>query len=418
MTDVESLARDFDHHGPDYAADPWSVNLAFSKRCPVARSEKHGGFWYVTGYDLVRQVALDDETFSARHDLPNGSTPFEGISIPGYPMRAGFIETDPPLALEWRSPFTKLFSPGAVKNWQKAVENVTTWCLDQKIEAGEMDLVLDFCGPVPAIITLKMLGLPLENWKTFSDASHHLVASAPGSPEAEAAMRAHGELFATLPEVARQRREEPRDDLLTLIAGMELEGRPITDELLIETVLLIVQGGVDTTSNLVAHALRYFAENPGERQRVLDDPKLIPSAAEEFLRYYAPVQAIGRTATRDVELGGQLVKAGDRLLISWAGANLDESLWPDADKVILDRATNRHTSFGLGIHRCLGSNIARLMIEVMIAEILERIPDYTLTAQVQRYATIGIIHGIEGLPVRFDSGARRMGPTVTLDEIL
>lgn len=418
MTDVEQLARGFDHHGAAYAADPWATNREFTRSCPVARSEQHGGFWYVSSYELVRQVALDDETFSARHDLPNGSTPFEGISIPGYPMRAGFIETDPPLANEWRAPFTRLFSPGAVKNWQKAVTDVTAWCLDQKVEDGEMDLVLDFCGPVPAIITLQMLGLPLDDWKTFSDASHHLVASAPGSPEAEAAMRAHGELFATLPELARQRRAEPREDLLTLITGMELEGRPLTDELLIETVLLIVQGGVDTTSNLVAHALRYFAENPEDRRRVIDDPALIPSAAEEFLRYYAPVQAIGRTATRDVELGGRQIRAGDRLLISWAGANVDESFWTEPDKIQLDRPINRHTSFGLGIHRCLGSSLARLMIEVMIGEVLNRIPDYSLTGEVHRYPTIGIIHGIEGLPVRFSAGPRTLSPGITLDDVL
>ncbi|ETB31004.1 cytochrome P450, partial [Mycobacterium avium subsp. hominissuis 10-5606] len=177
-------------------------------------------------------------------------------------------------------------------------------------------------------------------------------------------------------------------------------------EMLIETVLLLVQGGVDTTSNLVGHALRYLAEHPEDRQRLIDDPTRIPGAIDEFLRYYSPVQTIARTATRDTELGGCPIRKGERVLMSWAGANLDDRVWPDPLEVVLDRTPNRQTSFGIGVHRCLGANLANVMVEVMLGEVLRRIPDYEIAGPVSRYATIGIIHGIDALPVRFAPGPR------------
>lgn len=406
VDDVTELSRRFDHHSPDYANDPWTVNHILAQRCPVAYSEQHGGFWYVTGYDEVRQVATDDVTYSARHDLPNGSTPYEGINLPGYPMRSGFIETDPPVATAWRRPLNKQFSASASEAWRPRVQKYAAWCLDQQIESGSMDLVLDYCGPVPAIVTLRMVGLPIDDWRRFSDASHHIVSSPPGSPECDEAMRAHAELFAKLPELAAARRADPQDDLLSLVAQMEMDGAPLREEILVETVLLLVQGGVDTTSNLVAHALRYLAEHPEQRQRLIDEPELIPSAAAEFLRYFAPVQTIARTATRDTELSGCPIRQGERVLMSWAGANLDERVWQDPLELILDRSPNRQTSFGIGVHRCLGANLANVMIEVMIDEVLQRIPDFTIDGPVSRYATIGIIHGIEALPVRFSPASR------------
>lgn len=416
--DIDALARDFDHHSTAYAEDPWTVNRELARTCPVARSERHGGFWYVTGYDLVREVALDDATFSARHDLPNGSTPYEGINLPGYPMRSGFIETDPPLATAWRRPLNGKFTTAAAEPWRPKIQRYAQWCLDQRAESGVMDLVLDFCGPIPAIVTLKLVGLPLDDWRTFSDASHHIVASPPGSPECEQAMKAHAELFAKLPAIAAARRAEPRDDLLTVVAGMRLNGEPLTEELLIETVLLLVQGGVDTTSNLVAHALRYLADHPDQRQRLIDDPGLIPLATQEFLRYYAPVQTIARTATRETVLGGCPVREGERVLMSWAGANLDDRVWDEPLEIKLDRTPNRQTSYGVGVHRCLGANLANVMIEVMIAEVLRRIPDYRIRGPVSRYATIGIIHGIEALPVEFSPADRSLPVGTNLNTLV
>jgi cytochrome P450 len=404
--DVEALARDFDHHSTAYAEDPWTVNRELAETCPVAWSEHHGGFWYVTGHDLVRQVALDDTTFSARHDLPTGSTPYEGINVPGYPMRSGFIETDPPLATAWRRPLNGKFTTAAAEAWRPSIQRYAQWCLDQRIESGTMDLVLDFCGPIPAIVTLKLVGLPLDDWKTFSDASHHIVSNPPGSPECERAMAAHAELFAKLPDIVAARRDEPRDDLLTVVAGMELHGEPLSQEMIIETVLLLVQGGVDTTSNLVAHALRYLADHPDQRQRLIDDPSLIPAAAQEFLRYYAPVQTIGRTATKDTDLAGRPVREGDRVLMSWVGANLDDRVWDEPLEIKFDRTPNRQTSYGVGVHRCLGANLANVMIEVMVDEVLRRIPDYRICGPVSRYTTIGVIHGVNALPVEFTAGPR------------
>jgi cytochrome P450 len=164
---------------------------------------------------------------------------------------------------------------------------------------------------------------------------------------------------------------------------------------------LMMAGGMDTTTAVLANAALYLFQNPDERRRLIDEPELLPSAIEEFLRFYSPVQALARTVASDTVLHGQQLREGQRLLLSWASANRDETVFDRADEVVLDRKPNRHAAFGLGAHRCLGSHLARLEIRIVLGELLRRAPNYRiLSGESERYESIGVVNGWSTMPIR------------------
>jgi cytochrome P450 len=272
---------------------------------------------------------------------------------------------------------------------------------------GTIDFVLDLANPVPGLATLQFLGLPLEDWEAYAGPMHAIVYTPPGSPEfAKASEDAFG-IVLRLVEAVEERKREPRDDLITYLVNSEVDGEKLPDERVVEMCHLVIAGGVDTTTSLIACALDYLDQNRAARQRLIDDPALIPSACEEFLRYYSPTQALARTATRDVEIGGQLIRAGDRVLISWASADHDPTAFEHPDEIVLDRFPNRHAAFGLGAHRCLGSNFARAEFTIMLEQVLARMPDYTLDrAGTEHYESIGVVNGFVKMPATFTPGAK------------
>jgi cytochrome P450 len=175
----------------------------------------------------------------------------------------------------------------------------------------------------------------------------------------------------------------------------------------VNVLLTILGGGFDTTMGLVCHALAWLSDHPNERQRLIDDPSLIPAAGEEFLRYFSPIQSLSRTVGEDTELCGQSLSFGDRVLLSFAGANRDPEAYDHPDEMILARFPNRHVAFGLGTHRCIGSNFARMEVTAMLQGVLERIPDYTvITTEAERYETIGNLNGFTRMPASFTPGSR------------
>ncbi len=404
---------DFDHHSKAYAEqvdrNPTAYFQAMQTRNPVAWTNSHGGFWVVFRYADVRRVAEDDATFSSRHDLPDGSTPFEGIVIPPSPGRTTPIEMDPPEFFDYRRMLNRRFAPAAVERLKPVMETFTNWCIDRHIESGRIDLVLDLASPVPALMTLYVLGIPLEHWPLYAEIGHAVVYTPPNSPEHPKVVAGDLRMREILLEIIRERRRNPGDgdDLITHIVNVQVAGRPLPDSELVEICALIVHGGVDTTTSLIAHSFDYLERHPDERRRLRGDPGLIPAACEEFLRYYTPTQSLARTATRDVELGGQLIKAGDRVMMCWASANHDPAVFDHPERIDLERFPNRHTGFGLGVHRCLGSNFARAQYAIVVEQALKRMPDYRLNrGQAERYETFGTINGYIKMPARFTPGTR------------
>jgi cytochrome P450 len=406
---------DFDHHSKEYAhrvfTDPTGFFQQMQREHPVAWSEKYGGFWIISRYEDVKRISEDDALFSSRNDLPHSGAAFSGITIPGNHARSTPIEMDPPQFFDYRRLLNRWFAPAAIEKLKPKMLEFTTWCLDRHIESGAIDLVMDLASPVPAMMTLYVLGIGLEHWPLYADTAHAVVYTPPDSPEKRKAIEGDMMMRNTFVEVIKERRRKPGADIISHLINARIDGRPIPDPVLIEICSLIVHGGVDTTTSLLANTFEYLERTPAERRRLIDNPDLIFSAGEEFLRYYCPVQMLGRTATREVEVGGQLIRAGERVGLWWAAANHDPAMFEHPERIILDRFPNRHAAFGLGIHRCLGSNFARAQYAIVLQEVLSRIPGYRLIReQAEHYESIGTVNGYVKMPATFTPAKRTAAP--------
>ena len=362
------------------------------------------GFWVLTNYDDLAWVVKDNETFSSRHDL-TADSPYAGIIIPGAPVRSSFIEMDPPEFLEYRQLLNRWFAPASVERLRPVIRDVVTDCLDRRIESGEIDFVLDLAAPVPTVVSLGFVGLPLDMWRSCANANHAIAHTVWGTPEFDDAIALLTAQFAMFRDEIASRRRQPQDDLLTALTRAEVAGRPLTDDDIVEMLGLIVSGGIDTTSSVMGCTMHYLSNDPPARDQLIASPELIPSACEEFLRYFTPNTAMARTVTRDVEIGGQTMHAGDRVLIFWVAANHDPAMFADPEEIVLDRGPNRHMSFGLGAHRCIGANLARAETIIILEEVRARLPDFVIDeALAERYTSLGINNGYVKMPASFTPG--------------
>ena len=209
-------------------------------------------------------------------------------------------------------------------------------------------------------------------------------------------------------DFAATRKATPADDLTSFLLQFEFDGRRLTDEQLLNIIWNLIAGGVDTTTSQTSLTLLHLGTHPQLRQQLIDHPELYRTATDEFLRYFSVNQTLSRTVSRDVQIGGQHLRKNDRVVISWLSANHDEKEFDRPDEIVLDRSPNRHLALGLGPHRCIGSHLARLMAEVMVKAVLDRIPDYKVDVQnVQQYLGNPSMTGLGKLPVTFTPGAKR-----------
>jgi cytochrome P450 len=297
-------------------------------------------------------------------------------------------------------------SPKAADKWEPFVRAAVTACLNAVIEKGSCDLVLDLANPIPAMLTCEFLGLPVADWRTFAEPMHESVYVPQDSPDYVEVMHKIEAMMGKVAETVATRRVEPKDDLITRLVQGEVNGEPLSDDVIMEMLMLVLVGGVDTTTALMANTFLWLSEHPEERQRLIDHPELRASAREEMLRYFTPVQILARTVTADTKLGDAELTLGDRIAMSFAGANRDPEAFECPEKLDIERSPNRHVSFGLGVHRCVGSNIARLEIDVMLDEVLRRMPDFVVQeSEGTRYTTIGVVNGWVTLPATFTPGA-------------
>jgi cytochrome P450 len=405
----------FDHHSQEFHRSR-HTGWTELRQCPVAYNPRYGGFWVVSGYDEVATVSRDGDTFSSRHTLaPEDGIEYVGIA--GIPRArsiptAGIAEVEGPVHTALRRVMNPFLVPNAVARMEPLMEQAATWFLDQKIEQGEMDLVLDLTNPVPAILTMHLVGLPLDSWERYAALFHATIALRPGDPEFDQAVANIPAMLAELGEEAAARRAEPRDDLLTALVALRVEDdRPLTDDEVRSVLWNLVGGGLDTTTSLTSLSLLHLDEHPDLRQQLIERPELLETATEEFLRFFSVNETLTRTVTRDVELGGQQLQRGDHLMLSWLSANRDESRFERADEVVLDRAPNPHLALGVGPHRCIGMHMARTMFQVLLRHALTRIPDYRVDRDAtQLYAGNPELNGVVRMPATFTPGPR-VGPT-------
>ena len=403
---------DFDHHSDAFNLNQQTVNAELRQRCPVAWNTNYDGFWYLSSYDAVSQTARDDATFSHKYE-PNAEDGVDyqgemGVPRPEGQPALGIGEVDGDYHLALRHALAPFFSPGAVEKLKPFMEEKAQEFLDQHIENGEMDLVLDYASPVPAILTMKLMGLPHDNWHLYAHLFHSVMAVPQDSPEYAEAIAKVPAMMEEVLEFAAARRADKKQDLTSFLIQFEFDGKKLDDAQLLNILWNLIAGGVDTTTSQTALTLRHLGTHPDLRQQLRDHPELYRTATDEFLRYFSVNRTLSRTVTRDVELNGQHLRKNDKLIISWLSANHDEHEFDKPDEVILDRTPNRHLAFGLGPHRCIGSHLARLMSEVMVKAVLDRIPDYQVDVQnVHQYLGNPSMTGLGKLPVTFTPRTKR-----------
>lgn len=408
---------DFDRHSPDYREKFLDITHEMHQKCPIAWTGTYDGHWVAAGSEQVFELARCPHV-SNDHDVHNERRGYKGISIPtmleAEGFRGGMLEMDDPEHRHYRTALNPYLSPAAVKRWQPFVDEIVRACIDDHIESGRIDFVDDLANVAPAVLTLAMLGISLDKWAMYNEPAHASVYTPPDSPDAgrvrELYMAMGVDLFTNLIEI----RENPRPGIIDALATLRIDGAAPPDIELIGMLNLLIGGGFDTTTALTAHALEWLAQHPGERTRLSEQrTTLLNPATEEFLRFFTPAPGDARTISEDMELGAATLREGERLWLSWAMANRDPSVFAAPDEVVLDRKGNRHFSFGLGVHRCIGSNVARTVFKSMLTAVLDRMPDYRCVAdETVHYDSVGVIQGMRHLPATFTPDARR-GPGVT-----
>ena len=329
------------------------------------------------------------------------------MSLLGNFVRFGFIEMDPPASLQFRRAINPLFSQQAAAREAAFVERVASDALDEVVESGHFDIVREYTDRIPAMTTLHVMGLGAERWREYVEFFHNKVGGDRHDAQYESRHGAGNWVQRSMAEAVAERRAHPGDDGLSWLLQREIGDHPITDEEAVESMLLIMIGGLDTTSALLANTFFHLGENPSDRRLLIERPALMDSACEEFLRYFSPVQNLARTVRQQCELAGRSLEPGARVWLSWAAANLDDREFDDPETVRLDRFPNRHQAFGLGTHRCAGSHFARMEFACAVSQVLRRIPDYrVLTDRAVRYEVTGVNNGWQSMPVEFTPSRR------------
>lgn len=408
---AEKVVVEFDQHSKEYQARGMEIGAEIRAKCPVAWSDNYGGYWIITGLEEASAIYKRPEMFSALNlTWKDPDSMFKGIQIPNNAAYGenSFLEMDPPEQLQFRRALNSHLSPAAVVRWEPFAREFTNACIDEIIEQGDGDFVEDIVNVVPAVLTMAMIGFPMSEWEIFCEPVHAQVYTPAHSPDRERVNQISMEMGMRTMQLIDQTRKNPRPGMCKDLIDAEIAGKKLEDVSIAGQLGLVIGGGFDTTTALTSNAFQWLNEHPTEKARLLEfDEELWATATEEFLRYFSPSQGDARTAVEDCEFLGVEFKKGDRVLPSFAISNRDPRFFEDPDTLDIERFPNRHAAFGLGNHRCIGSNLARMNFKTMLQETLKRIPEYTVdTAGIERYETIGIINGNKTMPFTFPKGTK------------
>jgi len=395
---VTDFATDFDHTDPRWVADPYPIWDDLRVRCPVAHSDRYGGVWLPVTHEGVAAVAYDTEHFTSRAVVVSELRPNE-FAPPAPVGLAPPITSDPPFHALARRLLLPAFSPKAVAGYEVFTRELCSDLLDAMQGREVVDAALDYAQHIPVRVIVQMLGFPQEDADLFRRFIHMILEDVGQSPEERLEQFEGGEIDAYLDERIEDHLARPREDLTTFLLEAELDGNKLAPEHVRGTVLLLMIAGIDTTWSAIGASLWHLAQHADDRRRLAGEPSLMPTAVEEFLRAYAPV-TMARLVAQDFEFQGRPLKEGDWLLLPFPAANRDPAAFSDADRVVIDRAENRHAAFGLGIHRCIGSNLARMELRVALEEWMKRCPEFTLVDPAAVTWSAGQVRGPRSIPVR------------------
>jgi len=401
----------FDQFSPEFPGNryDWYEQIR-QETGPVFWCPHYGGFWAVIGHAEAMTVLRDYNTFSAKalFNADGSACPVDGVAYQGvFVQPVGkarpMLEADPPEASAIRNILSPLFSKDALESKRDRIQTFADACIDRHIASGRIDFCNDLAILVPTLVTLEFIGARLEDYDWV--APMHLRLSQVTGSEQERVRRNLEKERDFLAKAIARHEDNRSDNIISALLDARDAGAPVTDDDILELVALLLAAGIDTTALVTGSSLVVMTRFPELRQRLLEDPSMTSRAFAEFLRFVAPTQGLCRTATRDVELGGQHVRKGDRVMIGYAASCRDPAAFDRADEVVLDRKPNLHLAFGAGAHRCIGSVLAQVEFEVMINTILRRMPDFEVDLENSReFESGGVVCGYQSVPARFTPG--------------
>jgi cytochrome P450 len=390
---VADWATDFSHLEPEWAADPYPIQDDLRQRCPIARTERFGGGWLPTRYEDVAAIAYDTDRFSSRAIImSNFRPPREIAPIGGAPP----ISSDPPFHHDARKLLLPAFTKTAVGKQEAATRAFCHSLIDAFGDQDVVDAARDYAQHIPMRVIADMLGFPPEDGPQFRQFVENTLEGINLPPEER--MARMSALIDYLLAQVHDHLDNPREDLTTYLINAELYGRKLEPSHVVGTMTLLLIAGIDTTWSAIGASLWHLAKTPEDLARLVADRALLPTALEEFLRAYAPV-TMARLVRDDMQWRGADMKAEDWILLSFPAANRDAAQFDRADEVLIDREVNRHAAFGLGIHRCVGSHLARMELRVALEVWLERIPKFSLADPAGVEWSTGQIRGPRALPL-------------------
>src|SRR3984885_11421051 len=391
---VSDWATDFSHLEPEWSADPYPIQDELRQRCPIAHTERFGGGWLPTRYEDVAAIAYDTEHFSSRAIIMSNSRPPQELAPIGASPP---ISSAPPFHHDARKLLLPEFTKTAVGKQEAATRAFCHSLIDAFEGQDVVDAARDYGQHIPMRVIADTLGFPPEDGPQFRQFVENTLEGINLPPEER--IERMTALFDYLLAQVHDHLDRPREDLTTYLIEAELYGRKLAPEHVVGAMALLLIAGIDTTWSAIGASLWHLAKTPADRQQLLADRALLPVAMEEFLRAYAPV-TMARLVKDDMHWHGVDMKADDWILLSFPAANRDPAQFERAGEVVIDREVNRHAAFGLGIHRCIGSHLARMEMRVALEVWLERNPDFTLADPAAVTWSAGQIRGPRTLPLR------------------
>ena len=405
------MINDYDLTDLDFfvSGDPHSVWKELRANDPVHWTQRLNKkpFWSITKYDDAQRVYREPTVFSSHWGIALG---FADAPDPDQPrMEFGFgqmmITTDPPRHGRIRQMMNRRFTPRALAPHEPHVRAITTEIIDAIAPRGECDLVVDVAARLPTAVICEMLAVPREDWDMMFALGNMALGGEDPEYQVEGSaqktgVQAQTEIFNYFMKLVAERRARPGDDLVSTLVHGEIEGDRLTDLEVLFNCFLLILGGQETTRNAITGGMNALMHSPTDRDRLSRDRSLMPTAIEEILRWTSPITHIMRTATRDVEIRGRTIHKDDRVVIWNPSANRDEDVFADPYRFDITRSPNDHLAFGYGEHFCIGANLARLELRVMLDELLRRLPDLAPAGPPEKLRS-NLLAGIKHLPVTF-----------------
>ncbi|WP_208027042.1 cytochrome P450 [Rhabdothermincola sediminis] len=362
------------------------------------------GFWCITRHADLITVNRDYEAFSSAE---------QGISIPditpeGEMVREMMLYMDPPRHTRYRLLVNKGFTPRMIGLLETGLRTKARLIVDNVIERGECDFVTELAAELPLQAIAELMGVPQEDRHKLFEWTNRMIGI--DDPEfegdRESASEAAAEIYLYANTLAAEKRKDPRDDIVSRLLGAEIDGDRLSETEFDMFFMLLAVAGNETTRNATSHGMKALMDNPDQFEKLKANPDLLPSAVEEIVRWATPVLHFRRTAMRDYELGGKLIRKGDKVVMWHISANRDETVFEDPFRFDIERSPNDHIGFGGGgPHYCLGANLARMELRIIFEEIITRMPDIELAGEPE-YLRSNFIGGIKHMPVRFTPGPR------------